>query len=171
SEQQLKYLAHHDILTELPNRVLFLDRLKQALARARWHGRTVAIMFMDLDRFKHINDTLGHEAGDRLLRQFAERLQSCLRERDTVGRFGGDEFVVLLDDIAHATDVETLAQKIISVLTEAFVLDDSVFHVTASIGISMFPHDGEDTSTLLRNADMAMYRAKDGGRNGYEFYS
>jgi diguanylate cyclase (GGDEF)-like protein/PAS domain S-box-containing protein len=171
TEKQLHHIAHHDVLTDLPNRVLFLDRLKQALARARWHGRTVAVLFLDVDRFKNINDTLGHESGDMLLRQFSRRLTSCLRERDTIARFGGDEFVILLDDIARMSDVEVLAQKILDKLASPIVVNDNKLHVTASIGISLFPEDGEDSSTLLRHADLAMYRAKDDGRNSYEFYS
>jgi diguanylate cyclase (GGDEF)-like protein/PAS domain S-box-containing protein len=171
TEKQLHHIAHHDVLTDLPNRVLFLDRLKQALARARWHGRTVAVLFLDVDRFKNINDTLGHESGDMLLRQFSRRLTSCLRERDTIARFGGDEFVILLDDIARMSDVEVLAQKILDKLVSPIVVNDNKLHVTASIGISLFPEDGEDSSTLLRHADLAMYRAKDDGRNSYEFYS
>lgn len=171
TEKQLEHMAHHDVLTGLPNRTLFLDRLKQALARARWHERTVAVLFVDLDRFKDINDTLGHEVGDALLHAFAERLQVCLRERDTIARFGGDEFVILLDDIAHEQDVELLAQKIIVSLAAPFELDEREFHISASIGVSLFPQDGEESDSLLRHADLAMYRAKDDGRNHYEFYS
>jgi len=171
TEKQLHHIAHHDVLTDLPNRVLFLDRLKQALARARWHNRRVAVLFLDVDRFKNINDTLGHESGDMLLRQFSRRLTSCLRERDTIARFGGDEFVILLDDIARLGDVEMLAQKILDKMSSPIMINDNELHVTASIGISLFPEDGEDSSTLLRHADLAMYRAKDDGRNSYEFYS
>jgi len=171
TEKQLKFLAHHDILTDLPNRTLFLDRLKQALASARWHERAVAVLFMDVDRFKNINDTLGHEAGDQLLRELAERLSGALRDRDTIARFGGDEFVILLDDVAQISDVDKLVKKIHESLESPFSIKGSEFHVTASIGISLYPTDGEDSSTLLRNADMAMYRAKDDWRNSYEFYS
>jgi len=171
TERQLKFLAHHDILTDLPNRTLFLDRLKQALAGARWHDRAVAVLFMDVDRFKNINDTLGHESGDELLRELSGRLRRSLRDRDTIARFGGDEFVILLDDVAQISDVDKLVKKIHDSLEEPFTIKGSEFHITASIGISLYPTDGEDSSTLLRNADLAMYRAKDDWRNSYEFYS
>jgi diguanylate cyclase (GGDEF)-like protein/PAS domain S-box-containing protein len=171
TEERLRRMAHHDSLTGLPNRTLFLDRLKQGMARARWHERSVAVLFMDLDNFKTINDTLGHEAGDRLLCELAERLIRRLRERDTVARFGGDEFAILLDDLAHGADVGALAQKMLEALDEPFTIEGATLHVTASIGISLFPGDGEDSSTLLKNADIAMYRAKDTARNSYQFYS
>jgi diguanylate cyclase (GGDEF)-like protein/PAS domain S-box-containing protein len=171
AEERLQFLAHHDTLTELPNRALFLDRLKQSLARARWHGRLVAVMFLDLDRFKTINDTLGHDTGDRLLQEVGVRLQRCLREGDTVARFGGDEFVILLNDVAAGQDVSALAQKMLEALRPELVVDGATLHVTASIGASLFPADGEDAATLLKNADTAMYRAKDTGRNNCQFYS
>ena len=171
SQVQLEYMAHHDALTDLPNRTLFLDRLKQALARARWHKRLTAVLFIDIDRFKNINDTLGHEVGDKLLQELSRRLQPCLRDGDTVARFGGDEFVILLDDLAAATDVRNLASKILDQLRPPFQTGETTLHVTASIGISMFPADGEDSGSLLRHADIAMYRAKDMGRNNYQFYS
>ncbi len=171
TQERLQFLAHHDVLTELPNRSLFLDRLKQSLAYARWHARLVAVLFLDIDRFKNINDTLGHEAGDCLLQELAVRLGGCLRERDTVARFGGDEFVILLNDVAEAGDVNLLAQKILDVLKPPFSINETTLHVTASIGISLFPGDGDDSGSLLRNADNAMYRAKELGRNNYQFYS
>ncbi|MEK7322101.1 MAG: EAL domain-containing protein [Pseudomonadota bacterium] len=171
TQERLQFLAHHDVLTELPNRSLFLDRLKQSLAYARWHERLVAVLFLDIDRFKNINDTLGHEAGDCLLQELAVRLGGCLRERDTVARFGGDEFVILLNDVAVASDVNLLAQKILDVLKPPFSINETSLHITASIGISLFPGDGEDSGSLLRNADNAMYRAKELGRNNYQFYS
>jgi diguanylate cyclase (GGDEF)-like protein/PAS domain S-box-containing protein len=171
SQVQLQHMAHHDALTNLPNRALFLDRLKQALARARWHKRLVAVLFIDIDRFKNINDTLGHEIGDTLLQELSSRLLTCLRDGDTAARFGGDEFVVLLNDIAAATDVSAIAQNILDLLRPPFRSGDTALHVTASIGISLFPADGEDAGRLLRHADIAMYRAKDRGRNNYQFYS
>jgi diguanylate cyclase (GGDEF)-like protein/PAS domain S-box-containing protein len=171
AEKRLAHLAHHDLLTDLPNRVLFLDRLKQALARARWHDRQVAVLFLDVDRFKNINDSLGHEAGDALLCQFAERLLGCLRDGDTLARFGGDEFVILLDDLAGSAEVGALAARMLESLDLPFEVNGNRLHVTGSIGISLFPHDGEDSSALLKNADVAMYRAKDAGRNHYAFYS
>ena len=171
SQERLHYMAHHDALTKLPNRALLLDRLTQSLAYARWHRRLVAVMFLDLDRFKRINDTLGHAAGDQLLRALALRLKATLRERDTVARFGGDEFVMLLDDVASEKDVALLANKVLEAMTQPYQIDAHAFHLTASIGISLYPGDGQDTGTLLRNADIAMYRAKDLGKNTYQFYS
>lgn len=171
AQEQLEHLAHHDPLTGLPNRSLFLDRLDQALGRARWHRRLVAVLFIDLDRFKNINDTLGHETGDQILTQVAARLTECLRERDTVARFGGDEFVVLLDDVAEVADVGHLAEKLMHALQPPFRHRETSLHVSASVGVSLYPADGEDAGTLLQNADIAMYRAKDVGRNNCQFYS
>jgi diguanylate cyclase (GGDEF)-like protein/PAS domain S-box-containing protein len=171
TQERLQFMAHHDLLTELPNRALFLDRLKQSLARARWHERIVAVLFVDLDHFKGVNDTLGHDIGDRLLRELGARLRHCVRERDTVARFGGDEFVILLDDVAAAADVHGVARKILEALAPPFELGSSALQVTASIGVGMFPADGEDTSSLLRAADAAMYRAKQTGRNNCQFHA
>jgi len=171
TQERLAYMAQHDPLTELPNRTLLIDRLKQSLAGARWRARRTAVLFVDLDRFKTINDTLGHEVGDRLLQQLAERFQHSVREGDTVARFGGDEFVILLDDVASEDDVAGVAQKVLDALDAPFQVDDRTLYVTASIGVSLFPGDGEDASTLLKNADIAMYRAKEMGKNTYQFYS
>ena len=171
AQERLQHMAQHDALTELPNRMLLLDRLKQALARARWHKRIVALLFVDLDRFKTINDTLGHETGDLLLQQLATRFSRNVREGDTVARFGGDEFVILLDEVAHANDISNVAQKILLALAPPFEIAERSLYITASIGISMCPNDGEDSSTLLKNADIAMYRAKELGKNTYQFYS
>ncbi len=171
AQVRLAHLAHHDTLTELPNRTLFLDRLKQALARARWHGRLVAVIFLDLDRFKVINDTLGHDTGDRLLQQMSARLHSSVRERDTVARFGGDEFAILLDDMASENDVGHVAQKVLDALAPPFEIDGRELYVSASLGISQYPNDGDDARALLKNADTAMYRAKESGKNNYQFYS
>jgi diguanylate cyclase (GGDEF)-like protein/PAS domain S-box-containing protein len=170
-QERLQYLAHHDTLTELPNRALLLDRLKQALARARWHRRLVGVLFVDLDRFKVINDTLGHDAGDRLLQTLGERFRSAVRERDTVARLGGDEFAILLDEIASANDIAGVAKKVLAALAPPFVVEGRELFVTASIGVALYPDDGADSSTLLKHADIAMYRAKDLGRNNYQFYS
>ncbi len=170
-QERLQYLAHHDTLTELPNRALFLDRLRQALARARWHKRLVGVLFVDLDRFKVINDTLGHDAGDRLLQALGERFARAVRERDTVARLGGDEFAILLDEIASANDTAGIAKKVLAALAPPFMLDGRELFVSASIGVALYPADGEDASTLLKHADTAMYRAKDLGRNNYQFYS
>ncbi len=170
-QERLQHMAHHDALTDLPNRNLFLDRLQQSLTRARWHNRLVAVMFLDLDRFKNINDTLGHTVGDQLLLQLSERLSSSVRDGDTIGRFGGDEFAILLDDINSDSHISTLAEKLLDTLTKPFRINKQELYVTASIGISIFPNDGEESDTLLRNADVAMYRAKDLGKNNYQFYS
>ncbi len=171
SQKLLKHLAHHDNLTGMPNRLLFQDRLYQAMSRVSWHKRTVAILFIDLDRFKRINDTLGHEVGDQLLCETAERLNSCVREGDTVARLGGDEFSVILNDLASRDDISPICEKIIYSLTQPFVINGNELFVSASIGIAQFPLDGEDNKTLLKKADMAMYEAKAQGGESYCFYS
>ncbi|MCR4303491.1 MAG: diguanylate cyclase, partial [Gallionella sp.] len=171
NEERLQHMAHYDHLTHLPNRVLFLDRLEQALARARWHKRLAAVLYLDLDRFKVINDTVGHPIGDRVLKVIAERLNAAVREGDTVARVGGDEFAVALADLAEAHDVPRLAEKLIAALGPPVVIDEREYFVTASIGVSLHPGDGDDAETLLRNADVAMYRAKEKGKNNFQFYS
>ena len=171
AQEKLQYLAHHDPLTALPNRTLLLDRLQQSLARARWHDRKVALLFMDLDRFKTINDSLGHEMGDRLLQEVGTRLRGVLRDGDTVARHGGDEFVLLLEDVASENDIALIAQKILHALAPPFRIGGHVLHISASIGISYFPADGDDSQILLRNADIAMYRAKEAGKNNFKFYT
>lgn len=171
AEGQLVYLAYHDSLTNLPNRALLLDRLNQVLTRLPWRKRVAAVLFLDLDHFKHINDTLGHPAGDLLLVAVSERLQACLRDGDTIARLGGDEFAIILADIARAEDVGKVAQKIVDTMSKRFVLKDQELFITASVGISLYPNDGEDAETLLKNADTAMYRAKGQGRNNYQIYS
>jgi diguanylate cyclase (GGDEF)-like protein/PAS domain S-box-containing protein len=171
-QERLQYIAQHDALTDLPNRVLLFDVLKRALARARRHGRQVAVMFIDLDRFKNINDSLGHEAGDKVLQQLSERFTRAVRSSDDlVARFGGDEFVIVLDDVANESDIREIAQKVLHALLPPFKVDHQQLYITASIGVSLFPGDGEDSSTLLKHADVAMYRAKDLGKNTYQFYS
>lgn len=171
TQERLAYMAEHDALTHLPNRTLLLDRIKQSVARARWHSRLVALLFIDLDRFKTINDTLGHEAGDQLLQQLGERFNTCVREGDTVSRFGGDEFVILLGDVANSIDISVIAQKVLDTLKAPFIIEGQNLYITASIGISLFPNDGELGNVLLKNADIAMYRAKELGKNTYQFYS
>jgi diguanylate cyclase (GGDEF)-like protein/PAS domain S-box-containing protein len=171
TQERLEFMAQHDALTALPNRALFMDRLRQALARARWHRRIVAVLFVDMDRFKTINDTLGHEAGDELLQRLGERFNGSVREGDTVARFGGDEFVILLDDVASENDIRNVAQKVLDALAPPFEVGGQRLFITASIGVSLAPNDGEDSGTLLKNADIAMYRAKELGKNTYQFYS
>jgi diguanylate cyclase (GGDEF)-like protein/PAS domain S-box-containing protein len=171
AEEAVKFVAMHDALTGLPNRVMFHQRLSHALAQARRYERRLAVLFIDLDRFKIINDTLGHESGDALLREVAKRLSDNLRASDTVARLGGDEFVVLVEQAGETQDLAGVAQKLIAALTAGFPLHEEEYHVTASIGISAFPDDGDDVQTLLKNADIAMYRAKEQGRNAFRFYS
>ena len=170
AQDRLRHLAHHDALTGLPNRILFVERLKQVLSRTQWHHRSVAVLFFDLDRFKVVNDTLGHDAGDQLLRTASERLRTCLRDGDTLARFGGDEFAAFLDDIASPDDVAPIIREFLQVLAAPFIIDGHEFFISGSIGVSLFPSDGEDTKTLMKNADTAMYRAKQQGGNSYQFY-
>src|SRR5450432_475765 len=167
---EMKHLAQHDILTDLPNRMLLKDRLTQAIATAHRNSTQVAVMFLDLDQFKHINDSLGHAIADKLLQSVAVRLVSCVRSSDTVSRQGGDEFVVILSEIRHSTDAGITARKILTALTESHLVDPYNLHVSASIGISTYPEDGEDAETLIKNADTAMYQAKQKGRNNYQFF-
>jgi diguanylate cyclase (GGDEF)-like protein/PAS domain S-box-containing protein len=170
SEARLHYLAYYDLLTGLPNRALFRDRLTQALARAERNKRLVGLMFLDLDRFKEINDTLGHDMGDHLLKTVAERLRSCMREEDTVARLGGDEFTVIVEGIEGPEGAALVAQKIIDVLAPPIKLAQHETFVSSSIGITVSPMDSTDLDQLLQNADTAMYRAKERGRNNYQFY-
>lgn len=167
---RVEYLAYHDGLTTLPNRSLFSKFLGQSINQAHRHNKHLAVLFLDLDRFKQINDTLGHEAGDQLLQEVAKRLQACLRDSDIVARLGGDEFVVLLTELEEQY-AAVVAQKILSALARPFILSDQDLRVTASIGISTYPHDGLDEQTLTKNADIAMYQAKQDGKNNFQFYS
>ena len=167
---RMVYMAQHDPLTDLPNRILLNDRLVQAIALARRQGKQLALMFLDLDRFKHINDSLGHAVGDQLLQSVAKRLTGGVRSSDTVCRQGGDEFVILLADVEHAGDAALSAQKILAALTVPHCIDQLELHVTVSIGISIYPDDGQDADSLIKSADTAMYHAKEGGRNNYQFF-
>ncbi len=171
AEKQIKHLAYHDTLTGLPNRVLFHDRLQQGLSQARRENYTMGVMFIDLDRFKIINDTLGHDVGDELLKAVAQRLKNSIRQGDTVVRLGGDEFTIILPVINKAEDAAVVAQKILTTLAEPFLLMQQELHITSSIGISLYPDDGDDTQTLIKNADIAMYRAKELGKDNYQFYT
>jgi len=170
AEERLAYVAQFDSLTALPNRTLFLDRLSQAMSRARRRNTLMALIFLDLDRFKEINDTLGHKAGDRLLRLVAERLKRGVRAGDTVARLGGDEFTVILEDVKSIEEVTIVAQKLLQVLAKSFPLEAQEYFVTASAGITLYPLDHGNIDALIKNADIAMYHAKDRGRNNYQFY-
>ena len=170
AEARIQFLAHHDILTHLPNRALLMDRLQVLLTSARRQNNLVGILFIDLDNFKTVNDSLGHFAGDELLKRVAGRLQACLRGADMVGRLGGDEFVVVVTDLANAEDIAPVAEKISEAISEPFSLEDQVLSVSSSIGISVFPKDGETPDTLIRNADAAMYLAKDRGRSNFQYF-
>ena len=171
SEEHIHFLATHDSLTSLPNRFMFSQILNLTIESAHRHQRKLAVLFIDLDRFKNINDTLGHDAGDFLLREMAARLKQCLRTSDVVGRLGGDEFVILLPEIENAEQIATVAQKVLSASLNPININNQECRVTASIGISVYPEDGLDEQTLMKNADIAMYRAKEEGKNNYQFYS
>ena len=171
SEAELEHLAHHDALTDLPNRLLFNSRLEHAIQRCVRETGELAVLFLDLDRFKHVNDSLGHHFGDLLLIEVAKRLPLQLRESDTVARLGGDEFVILLEDLREYEDAAQVAEKIIRALAQPFLINAQEIFVTGSIGISVYPADGHSVSELVKNADAAMYRAKEIGRNNYQFYT
>lgn len=180
-QDHIQHLAYHDALTELPNRAMFNHQLSRAIAQARRNGKKLAVLFIDLDRFKYVNDTLGHDAGDQLLKEMAKRLGNSLRGsdlvarledgKDMVARLGGDEFVVLLEEITDTTHVGHVAHKILKALIEEYPLNGQILHITASIGVSIFPEDGGDEFTLMKHADIAMYRAKEQGKNNFQFYS
>ena len=171
AEEQLNLLAHYDTLTSLPNRVLFNDRLKQTTIAAARHDRVVTVMFIDLDRFKTINDTLGHDVGDLVIKAAAERIVGCLRAGDTVARLGGDEYAVVLADMAQTQDAARVAQKIVDAFSEPLRVAEHELFVTVSIGVTLYPSDDASVDNLLKNADIAMYRAKERGRNSYQFYT
>ena len=168
--EQISHLAEHDSLTGLPNRLLLNDRLDQAIAQAGRKGSLLAILFLDLDNFKHINDSLGHPTGDKLLKSVAQRLQACVRTPDTVSRQGGDEFVLLLQEVQHAEDAAITARRVLKAMKEAHTIEGRELHVTTSIGISVYPDDGMDAATLMKNADTAMYQAKESGRQVFKFF-
>ncbi|HZV65542.1 MAG TPA: EAL domain-containing protein, partial [Telluria sp.] len=171
SQDKLDHMAHHDPLTALPNRLLFHDRLQHALQRAGRDGEQLAILFIDLDRFKNVNDTLGHHIGDELLKQVAIALTGRLRDGDTLARLGGDEFIVLLENVDGAFGAGHVAEKLMAMFEQPFIVADYELFVTGSVGISLFPNDATDLNMLIRNADVAMYQAKARGRNGYQFYA
>jgi diguanylate cyclase (GGDEF)-like protein len=183
TEERIKFLAYYDQLTHLPNRTLFYDRLKTAFASARRHGRLCAVMFLDIDNFKRINDTLGHSLGDRLIQEVARRLLKCIRKEDTVAhddfnamldtvaRLGGDEFTILLNEIKEAGNASVVAERIRHVLYSPLVLEENEINVTVSIGIAIFPTDGDDIETVVKNADIAMYKSKAMGKNNFQYFN
>ncbi len=169
-KERLDHLAYYDQLTNLPNRTLLMDRLNHALARARRFKYKVAVMFLDLDRFKIVNDSYGHHIGDKVLEEISAKLSAMIREADTLARFGGDEFILLIEQFDDLPGIEIVAKKILAILKEPVLIGSRKFHLSASIGISIFPEDGRNSDKLLRRADAAMYRAKEGGRNAYYFF-
>ncbi len=172
TEEALQYQAHHDALTGLPNRVLFMDRLEQGINKAKRHNEGLAVFFIDLDKFKHINDSLGHSVGDKVLKIIAERLGGgIIRKEDTLARLSGDEFTIIMEDLRHPEDASLLGEKILKTLAEAIVMNEQRLYVSGSIGISFYPQDATDAHSLLKYADTAMYRAKEEGRNNYQFYA
>jgi diguanylate cyclase (GGDEF)-like protein len=171
ADQRVVHMAHHDALTGLPNRTLFADRVGQAIARAHRRDGKIAVLFLDLDRFKNVNDSLGHAIGDLLLTAVAERLTNCLREEDTAARLGGDEFIISLPDVADAGEAAHVAARILAELAKPFTIANHQLHADGSIGIALYPADGDTAETLMRNADTAMYHAKESGRANYQFFS
>ncbi|PTR16451.1 MULTISPECIES: putative bifunctional diguanylate cyclase/phosphodiesterase [unclassified Nitrosospira] len=171
SQARIEYLAHYDSLTELPNRALLADRMKIAIGNAARYSTRLALLFLDLDRFKLVNDSLGHEIGDKLLKVVAERMRSTIRNTDTISRVGGDEFVVLLSPIEKEEDAARVAKKLIAVVAHPYLIDEHELILTASVGISLYPDNGKEAGSLLRNADASMYSAKEAGRNSYQFYT
>ena len=172
TEEYVRHLAHFDVLTDLPNRALLTDRLHQALAQARRDQTMLAVMFLDLDKFKPVNDTLGHDIGDLLLKQVAQRLQACVqRESDTVSRIGGDEFVILLPHVAEEEDTVIVVEKVLHTLSQPFTIGQHTIDISSSIGIAIYPQHGEEAKLLMKNADTAMYHAKKSGRNCYRLFS
>ncbi len=170
AEEHLSFLAYYDILTGIPNRLLALNRLSQALSHARRYKEIIAVLFLDLDYFKKVNDTMGHSVGDQLIKAVAERLKGCIREEDTVARMGGDEFCVILTEISKKEDASKVAQKILDAVSETVTLSGIKLFTTASIGISFFPSHSNDADTLIKLADQAMYQAKDLGRNTFQIF-
>lgn len=170
-EEKLQHQAYHDPLTGLPNRALFKDRLEQSIEKAKRNNVKIALFFVDLDYFKEINDSLGHEVGDKVLKIVTERLKKTIRREDTLARLGGDEFTVIMESLIHIESASLLAKKILASLSKAIKIDSHTLHISSSIGISFYPQDAKTYSTLLNHADKAMYKAKDEGRNNFQFYS
>jgi diguanylate cyclase (GGDEF)-like protein len=170
SEAKYKELAHYDSLTGLPNRILFQDQLARTIFRAKREQCSVALLFIDLDRFKDVNDLAGHDAGDSVLKETGRRLLACIRGGDMASRIGGDEFVIVLDSLPERQVAMQVAERILAAMSRPFVFQEDTFSIGASIGVSLFPFDGEDTETLLQKADCAMYGVKRSGRNGWKFF-
>jgi diguanylate cyclase (GGDEF)-like protein/PAS domain S-box-containing protein len=169
-KKELQRLSHYDSLTGLPNRMLFNERLEQAITQCKRKGVTMALMFMDLDKFKMVNDTMGHDAGDLLLKEVTNRISGCLREIDTVARLGGDEFTVILVETASQDEAGIVAKKIIELLNSPFQLGEHTANIGTSVGISLYPKDGSDSATLIKRADLAMYAVKQSGRNNFQYF-
>ncbi len=171
ANQHLQFLATHDNLTGLPNRFLFFDRLDQAIRKSRRQKNRFALLFIDIDDFKKVNDTYGHVTGDEVLQNVAKFLELTVRDSDTVARLAGDEFTVILDNVQSNDNVEAIVQKIVGAVSQPIKTEQAEIVITVSIGVSLYPDHGEDTETLLRKADAAMYRIKDGDKNGYLLHS
>ena len=171
SEERMVELAHHDTLTGLPNRLRFIANLEQAIQSAKRHKHKVALMFLDLDRFKYVNDTLGHNVGDELLKTIAGRLKSCVRAEDTVARLGGDEFTVVLTEVAHAEDAGLIADKIVKAVCKPVTVSEEMIDTSVSVGISIFPDDAVECEGMLKAADTAMYHAKAMGKNSFQYFT
>lgn len=171
AEERIIHLAHYDVLTDLPNRTLFQETFSHALDLAARHAKRIVLLFLDLDGFKKVNDTLGHQAGDQLLIEIGNRIQNSLRDEDSVCRLGGDEFTIIIEDIGNTEDINVIAEKLLSAISKPFVISGREFLPSASIGISIYPKDGRDIHTLIQHADTAMYKAKESGKNRYEFYN
>lgn len=170
-EEKIKYQAYHDTLTGLPNRLLFYDRLSVALSNAKRGKGILAVIFLDIDGFKPINDNFGHDVGDILLQSITKRLMNCIRQGDTVARIGGDEFTLILPQVTQKEEVDEIGRRLIDTLKESYLINKHKLYITASVGISFYPDDGEDMQTLMKKADIAMYSAKEKGKNNYQFYA
>ncbi len=170
-EEMIKYQAFYDTLTDLPNRILLKERISHEISRANHTKQKLGVMYLDLDRFKLVNDTLGHDIGDKLLKTTAERLKKCISANDTVSRIGGDEFIILLPEIIHEENIGKIAHKILETIREPLIIDEHELYLTISIGVTIYPNDGQDDETLLTNADVAMYRAKEKGKNNFQLYT
>ena len=170
-EEEVKYQANHDALTGLANRRLLSELIQHAIYHAGRYGKNMAVMFMDIDAFKTINDTMGHDFGDKILKEVSDRLLKSLRKSDILARIGGDEFIILIENVDNFERVKTIANNILNKFHKAFIIDEKEYRLTISIGIAIFPSDGQTSDTLLKNADIALYKSKDKGKDQYSFYS